>query len=105
MIMAHCGDGLKGHVSGTLDGPFVILFEEQRADEPDDGVLVWEDADNLGSALDLAVQSLDRVGNRYKTFGANVLLQFRELRRMLRASGTEAPGARRCEQADTLDEL
>ncbi|MET3758438.1 hypothetical protein ABID08_005820 [Rhizobium binae] len=59
---AHCGDGLKVHVSGAPDGAFVILFEEQRADEPDDGILVGEDADNLGSALDLAVQSLDRVG-------------------------------------------
>jgi hypothetical protein len=88
-----------------LDGPFVGLFQEQCADEADDGLVVGEDADDFCAALDLAIESFDRVCNRYKTFGADVLLQFRELRRMLRASGTEAPGARRCGQADTLDEL
>lgn len=41
-IIAHCGDGLKGQVSGALDGPFAILFEQQRADEADDGVIVGE---------------------------------------------------------------
>jgi hypothetical protein len=33
----------------------IILFEENGADEPDDGGLVGEDADDLGAALDLAV--------------------------------------------------
>jgi hypothetical protein len=38
-----------------LGGPLVIVFEEQRADEADDGFVVGEDADDIGAALDLAV--------------------------------------------------
>jgi hypothetical protein len=38
-----------------LHRPFVVLFEEDGADQPGDGRLVWEDADDLGAALDLAV--------------------------------------------------
>jgi hypothetical protein len=34
-----------------LDRPFVVLLEEDGADEPDDGVVVGEDADDLGPAL------------------------------------------------------
>jgi hypothetical protein len=30
----------RGHVAGALDGPFVVLFEEDGADEPDEGVVV-----------------------------------------------------------------
>lgn len=33
----------------------VILFEQDSVDEADDGVLVGENADDLGAALDLAV--------------------------------------------------
>jgi hypothetical protein len=33
-----------------------------------DGVLVGEDADHLGAPLDLAVEPLDRAGNRYESF-------------------------------------
>ena len=61
-IIAHCGDGLKGHVSGPLDGPFVVLFKQQCADEADDGAIVGEDADDLGAPLDLAIESLDGIG-------------------------------------------
>lgn len=61
-IIAHCCDGFQCHVAGSLDGPFIVLFEQERADEPDDGVIVGEDADNLGAPLDLAVETLDRVG-------------------------------------------
>lgn len=104
-IIAHLADGFQRHVSSALDCPFVILFEQDRADESDDSVVVGKDADDIGAALDLAVETFDGICNRYKSFGADALLQFIELRRMLRASGTEAPGARRCGQADTLDEL
>jgi hypothetical protein len=38
------------------------LFEQQGADEADDGIIVWEDADDFGAPLDLAVEALDRVG-------------------------------------------
>ena len=83
----------------------VVLLEQDGADEPDDGVVVGEDAHHLGSALDLTVDPLDRVGNRYEDGGANVRLQRFELRCMVRPSGTEAPGARRCGQADAQSEL
>lgn len=49
--------------------------------------------------------SCDRVGNQYEILGADVRLRFSDARRMVRSSGTEAPGARRCGQADAHDEL
>ena len=61
MIIAERGDGFQGHVAGTLDGPFVILFEQQGADEADDGGLVGEDADDLAAPLDFPVQAFERV--------------------------------------------
>jgi hypothetical protein len=57
------------------------------------------------SPLDLAVEALDRIGNRYKILGADVLLRSPSSWHMVRPSGTEAPGARRCGQADAHDEL
>lgn len=104
-IIAHRGDCLKGHVTGSLYGPFIILLQEQGTDQPDDGVVIGEDADDLSAPLDLAVETLYRVGSRYKIFGSYALLQFRELRRMLRASGTEAPGPRRCGQLVPLKRI
>jgi hypothetical protein len=38
------GDGLKDHAAGSLNGPFVVLFEQECAHETDDGVVIWEDA-------------------------------------------------------------
>jgi hypothetical protein len=45
------------HAAGPLDGPFIVLLEQDRADEANDGVLVGEDAGHFGprspaSALD-----------------------------------------------------
>lgn len=37
------------------------MFEEQRADEADDGFIVGEDSHSGGTALDLIVRSLDRI--------------------------------------------
>jgi len=45
-----------------LHGPFVVLLEQDCADEPDDGVLIGEDADDLGALLDLAIDAFERVG-------------------------------------------
>jgi hypothetical protein len=47
---------------GALDGPFVVLFEKDGADEPDDGVVVGKDADDDGSAFDLAGEPFEAVG-------------------------------------------
>jgi hypothetical protein len=49
------------HVVGARDGPFIILFEQDRTDEPDDRVLVWEDADHFVVPLDLAAETLERI--------------------------------------------
>ena len=41
--------------------PLVIEFEQHGTDEADDRGLVGEDADDIGAALDLLVDALDRV--------------------------------------------
>ena len=46
------------------DGPFIILLQENGADEPCDGGLARKDADDLGTALDLVVQALDAQGDQ-----------------------------------------
>ena len=48
------------HVA-ALEQPLVVLFEQDGADQPGDGGLVREDADDIGAALDLLVQSFQRV--------------------------------------------
>ncbi|GEM_PF-3718714 len=44
LIIAHWGDGFQRHMARALNSPLVILVEEQRADKPDDGVVVWKNA-------------------------------------------------------------
>src|SRR5271170_6301264 len=61
-IIAQGGHGFQRHVTGALDGPFVVLLEEDSPDEPDDGVVVGENADDFGPALDLAVEPFETVG-------------------------------------------
>jgi len=43
------------------DGPLVVLFGEDGADEADDRGAVGEDADDVGAAADLFVEPLERV--------------------------------------------
>ena len=45
-----------------MDSPLVILFEQDGTDEAGDGSFIGEDADDLSAALDLAIQSLQRIG-------------------------------------------
>jgi hypothetical protein len=40
--------------------PFVVGFDHDRADEAEQGFGVGEDADDVGAALDLLVQPLER---------------------------------------------
>ena len=61
-VVAQWGHGFKGHVACPLDGPFVALFHEDGADEAGDRGLVGEDANDVGAALDLAVEAFDGVG-------------------------------------------
>ena len=51
-IVAHRGDGFQRHVAPSPDGPFIVLFEQNGADEPVDCVVVGEDSDDIGSAFD-----------------------------------------------------
>ena len=36
-VVADTGDAFKRHVSGALNGPFVVLLEQDGADEASDG--------------------------------------------------------------------
>ena len=53
-IVAQGDHGFKGHVAGSLDGPFVALFHKDSTDQASDRGLVGKDADDVGAALDLA---------------------------------------------------
>jgi hypothetical protein len=57
---ASLGGDLQSHVAALL-GPLIGLFHQHRADQPDDGVTVGEDADYVGAPTDLPVGSLLRV--------------------------------------------
>jgi len=61
-IIADGLDGFQRHVTGSLDRLFVVLFEQDSADEAPDGGLVWEDADDVDAQLDLTVEAFDRIG-------------------------------------------
>src|SRR5688572_3969191 len=49
---------LQAHVTAA-DGPLIVLLEQERARQPDEGCLVREDRDDVGAPLDLAVQPLE----------------------------------------------
>ena len=58
-ILAQRGDGFQRHIAGTLDGPFVVLLEQDGTDQAIDSLLVVEDADHIGATLNLAVEPLE----------------------------------------------
>jgi hypothetical protein len=57
---------LERHVAAALDRPPSFLFKRDGAGQTGNGVLIRGDADLLGSALDLAAETLDRISNRYE---------------------------------------
>jgi hypothetical protein len=59
-IIAQGRDGFQAHVAASLNRPFIVLFEQDGADEAGDGVFVGEDADDFGAPFDLTVEPLDR---------------------------------------------
>jgi hypothetical protein len=61
-IIAHRSDGFQRHVAGALDSPFIVLLEQDGADQSVDSLLIGEDANNVGAALDLSVAPLLRIG-------------------------------------------
>ena len=46
-IIGDLGDGFKGDVTPGLNGPFVVLFEEDGADQSGNGLVVGENADDI----------------------------------------------------------
>ncbi|MGY4327443.1 hypothetical protein ACVWWG_001860 [Bradyrhizobium sp. LB7.2] len=58
--MAQRRHDFQGHVAGALDNPFIVLLEQKRAAQANDGVLVREYADHLRPTLDLAVGGSSR---------------------------------------------
>ena len=61
-MLAQWSDGFQGHVAGALHRPFIVLLEQDGADQAGDGVLVGEDADDVGAALDLAIEAFQWIG-------------------------------------------
>jgi hypothetical protein len=55
-IIAQRRDCFQAHVAAALHRPFIVLLEQQCADEARDGRLVGEDADYISAPLDLAVE-------------------------------------------------
>ena len=51
------GEDLDAHVAAN-DGPLVVLFGQDGADEADDRVAVGEDADDVGAAAEFPVEPL-----------------------------------------------
>ena len=60
-IVAQLADAFQRHVAGPLEGPLVVLFEQQRANEARDRCVVREDADHVSAPLDLRIQPLQRI--------------------------------------------
>lgn len=57
-IIADWGDAFQHHVAGPLDGPLIVLFEQDGFDEPPGRGLVGEDTDDICPAFDLAIDGL-----------------------------------------------
>src|SRR4249919_3855028 len=60
-VVGEVCDGRGGDVAAFGRDHLVVDLDEQGADEADHGRLVREDPDDVGAALELAVESLDRI--------------------------------------------
>jgi hypothetical protein len=54
--------GRLGAEVAAAHEPLVILFDAEHPGEPDQALVVREDADDVGAPPDLAVEALERVG-------------------------------------------
>ena len=65
LVVVECvgevSEGGLGQVAAFAVLPFLVLLEQDGADQAGDGLPVGEDLDNVGAALDLAVETLDGV--------------------------------------------
>ena len=64
-IIAQSREAFHRHVSGKLHSPRIVLCEQDGPNESGHGSLIREDSDDLCTALDLANETLDRVGRVY----------------------------------------
>ena len=56
MVGAGFAEDVEAEVAAGF-GPFVVLFGQHGADQANEGVAVGEDADDVGAASDLLVES------------------------------------------------
>ena len=95
------GHGFFGEVAAFGDGPLVVLVQQDGADEADHGGVVGEDADDVGAALDLFVDPLERVRRgdlapvRPRERGVSEHVGSRRRRASRRLWGTGRRGSRR----------
>ena len=64
LSLARAGNELNHRLDlhvAVLQLPFVVLFEQHRADQSDDRCLVGEYADNVGASLHFLVQPFQRI--------------------------------------------
>jgi len=55
------GHGLFGEVAAVRYGPFVVLFDKDRAGTAQQGFGVREDTYDVGATFDLVVRPLERI--------------------------------------------
>lgn len=93
-MIAQGRDSLQHHVTGTLDSPLIVLFEQDRADEADDGIFIGEDSNHVSAPFDLAVEAFNLSGlvqlglllrrerHKGKHVGHGLIQEGRELRQL-----------------------
>ena len=59
--MAQRGNGFQCDVAASLNRPFVVRFQQDSAQQPEDGGFVGEDAHHIGAPLDLSIEPLDGI--------------------------------------------
>jgi hypothetical protein len=57
-IIAQASQSFQAHIPAA-DGPFVVLFDQSRSEEPLNRVFNGEDADDVGEPLHFAIEPLD----------------------------------------------
>ena len=80
--------------------PLIVLLHEDGADEANDAGFVGEDADDVGAALNLFVEALERIGavqlgpvlSREGQVGEDIVFALVHQRRQLGPAGTELIG-------------
>ena len=60
--MAQRGDGSQCHVAASLNRPFIVLFQKDRAHEAEDGCFIGKDPCRIRSPFDLSIETFDRIG-------------------------------------------